>query len=135
MSASTRPSTGRVPHSRTRACSRRAAKPGDAGRAAALLADAKATAEALGMAALLREMREAAAASPVRPTLVPRPVAAELRADRFGWTLVFDGVEARIPDSKGMAYLAHLLSAPAEHVSAVDLAGVPSGADAGERLD
>jgi hypothetical protein len=114
---------------------RRRAKPGDSARAAALLADAQATAEALGMAALLREMREEAAVLPARPALVPRPATAELRADGYGWTLVFDGVEARVPDSKGMAYLAQLLAAPAEHVSAVDLAGVPSGGDAGERLD
>jgi len=87
------------------------------------------------MAALLREMREEAAVSPVRPMPVPRPATAELRADRYGWTLVFDGVEARVPDSKGVVYLAHLLAVPAEHVSAVDLAGVPSGGDAGERLD
>ncbi len=112
----------------------RRAKPGDAERAAVLLADAHATAEAFGMAALLREMREEAAV-PARPALVPRPSTAELRADRYGWTLVFEGVEARVPDSKGMVYLAHLLAAPAEHVSAVDLAGVPSGGDAGERLD
>jgi hypothetical protein len=113
---------------------RRRAKPGDAERAAVLLADAQATAEAFGMVALLREMREEAAV-PERPALVPRPSTAELRADRYGWTLVFEGVEARVPDSKGMVYLAHLLAAPAEHVSAVDLAGVPSGGDAGERLD
>jgi tetratricopeptide (TPR) repeat protein len=113
----------------------RRGKPGDEERAAVLLADARATAEALGMAALLREMREEAAVSPVRPTLVPRPVAAELRADRYGWTLVFDRIEVRVPDSKGMLYLAHLLAAPGEHVSAVDLAGIPVGGDAGERLD
>jgi hypothetical protein len=112
----------------------RRAKPGDAERAAALLADAHATAETLGMAALLREMREEDAV-PARPALVPRPATAELRADRYGWTLVFDGVEARVPESKGVGYLAHLLAAPAEHVSAVDLAGIPSGGDAGERLD
>src|SRR5262249_21174373 len=67
--------------------------------------------------------------------LVPRPVTAELRADRYGWTIVFDRVEARVPDSKGMVYLARLLAAPGEHVSAVDLAGIPSGGDAGARLD
>ena len=106
---------------------------GDAERAAVLLADAR-HCRAFGMAALLREMREEAAV-PARPALVPRPSTAELRADRYGWTLVFDGVESRVPDSKGMVYLAHLLAAPAEHVSAVDLAGVPSGGDAGERLD
>src|SRR5262245_44769500 len=114
---------------------RRRAKPGDAERATALLADAHHTAEALGMVALLREMRAQDAASPARPTLVPRPATAELRAERYGWTLVFDGVEARVPDSKGLVYLAHLLAAPAEHVSAGDLAGIPSGGDSGERLD
>jgi hypothetical protein len=113
---------------------RRRATPGDAERAAALLADAHATAQALGMVALLREMREEDAV-PARPAVVPRRATAELRADRYGWTLVFDGVEARVPDSKGVVYLAHLLAAPAEHVSAVDLAGVPAGGDAGERLD
>src|SRR5262249_34687645 len=92
------------------------------------------TAEALGMAALLREMREEAFV-PARPPGVARPATAELRADRYGWTLVFDGVEARVPDSKGVVYLAHLLAAPAEHLSAVELAGTPSGGDAGERLD
>jgi hypothetical protein len=86
------------------------------------------------MAALLREMREEAVV-PTRPAGVPNAATAELRADRYGWTLVFDGVEARVPDSKGVVYLAHLLGAPAEHLSAVDLAGVPSGGDAGERLD
>jgi hypothetical protein len=113
---------------------RRRAKPGDAERAAALLVDAHATAERLGMAALLREMREEDAV-PARPAAVSRPVAAELRADRYGWMLVFDSVEGRVPDSKGMVYLAHLLAAPGEHVSAVDLAGIPAGGDAGERLD
>ena len=68
---------------------RRRAKPGDAERAAVLLADAHATAEALGMAALLREMREGDAV-PTRPAAVPRPVTAELRAERYGWTLVFE---------------------------------------------
>ena len=72
---------------------------------------------------------------PVRPAAVPRPVTAELRADGYGWTIVFDGVEASVPDAKGMVYLAHLLAAPGEHVSAADLAGIPSGGDAGERLD
>ena len=48
---------------------------------------------------------------------------------------MFDRVEARVPDSKGMVYLAQLLAAPGEHVSAVDLAGIPSGGDAGEQLD
>jgi hypothetical protein len=48
---------------------------------------------------------------------------------------VFDRVEARVPDTKGMSYLAHLLAAPGEHVRAADLAGIPSGGDAGERLD
>ena len=114
---------------------RRRAGPGDAERAAVLLAEAHATAEALGMAALLREMREEAAQPPPRPASARRSATAELCADRYGWTLVFDGLEARVPDSKGLAYLAHLLAAPAEHVRAVDLAGVPSGGDAGERLD
>ncbi len=86
------------------------------------------------MAALLREMREEAAV-PVRPAAVPRPVTAELRADGYGWTIVFDGVEASVPDAKGMVYLAHLLAAPGEHVSAVDLAGVPVRWRSGERLD
>ena len=113
---------------------RRRANPGDEERAASLLADAHATAEALGMAALLREMREEDAV-PARPVLVPRPVTAELHADRYGWTIMFDRVEARVPDSKGMVYLAQLLAAPGEHVSAVDLAGIPSGGDAGEQLD
>jgi hypothetical protein len=62
-------------------------------------------------------------------------VTAELRVDQYAWTIVFDRVEARVPDSKGMVYLAHLLAAPGEHVSAADLAGIPSGGDAGERLD
>jgi hypothetical protein len=113
---------------------RRRARPGDAERAAGLLADAHATAEALGMVALLREMREEGAV-PARPAPLARPTTAELREEGYGWTLVFEGVEARVPDSKGLVYLAHLLAAPAEHVSAVDLAGIPSGADAGERLD
>src|SRR4029077_4355586 len=113
---------------------RRRAKPGDTERAEGLLADAHPTAQAPAMTALLREMREEPAV-PARSAPVARSATAELRADRYGWTLVFDGVESRVPDSKGMAYLAHLLAAPAEHVSAVDLAGVPSGGDAGERLD
>ena len=91
---------------------RQRGKPGDEERAAVLLADAHATAEALGMAALLREIREEDAV-PVRPAAVPRLVTAELRADGYGWTIVFDGVEASVLDAKGMVYLAHLLAAPA----------------------
>src|SRR5262249_48139947 len=52
---------------------RRRGKPGDEERAVVLLADARVTAEALGMAALLREMQEEDAV-PARPALVPRPV-------------------------------------------------------------
>ena len=105
----------------------------DAERAAALLAQAHALAEALGMAALLRQMREGPApgarAEPVRT------MAAELRRDSYGWALAFDGAAARLPDSRGMHYLARLLAVPGVHQAATELAGVPPGQDAGEWLD
>src|SRR5262249_7694461 len=110
-------------------------RPGDAERAAVLLAEARSTAEALGMAGLLRELREEAVEPPPRPASAPRSATAELCADGYGWTLVFDGIEARVPHSKGVAYLAHLLAAPAQHRSAGDLAAGADGGDAGERLD
>jgi hypothetical protein len=52
----------------------------------------------------------------------PITTANVFRRDRDVWTLVFDGVEARLPDAKGLRDLRTLLASPHVEVSATSLA-------------
>lgn len=100
--------------------------PGDRERAAVLLEQSIATARALGMAALEREMadedpalntgRHERAAEAVR--------AATLRREGEYWTVEFDQTRVRIRDTKGMRYLGRLLADPGREFHALDLVGL-----------
>jgi hypothetical protein len=43
------------------------------------------------------------------------------------WTIIYEGALFRLRDSKGLRYLAHLLSHPGEHIRAGDLIAVAGG--------
>lgn len=73
-------------------------------------------------AALLARLRKSA------PLGAPRPAA--LRADGRGWTISFDNTLARIPASKGMAYLAELVRNPGAERHALDLVDRVEGVSA-----
>jgi hypothetical protein len=115
--------------------------PGDAARAAALLADARATAEALGMTRL--RARFATTAPPVRPSA--DAVRAAMQREGEYWTIRFGDQAVRLKDTKGIHHLATLLRHPGHELHALDLAGggdaspdttpIADRGDAGELLD
>jgi hypothetical protein len=53
------------------------------------------------------------------------------RKDGAHWTIVYEGVVLRLPNTAGMCLLAHLLSHPREQFPATLLAGAPDDVPAG----
>jgi tetratricopeptide (TPR) repeat protein len=120
---------------------------GDAERARTLGQDAERLARELGMEGLLRRLE----ARPAAPAAGPKAVeeSASLRHEGDFWTLAYAGTVIRLKDSKGVAYLVHLLRHPGHEFHALDLGGDESGdgapssegltvaadSDAGEVLD
>ncbi|MEO8247467.1 MAG: AAA family ATPase [Chloroflexota bacterium] len=103
---------------------RRRGAAGDAGRAAELTVVARATAERLGMVALLATLDGASqSAAPIRPS----PARATFRREGEYWTVEFESGAVRVRDAKGMQYLARLLAQPGQELHALDLAGTESG--------
>jgi hypothetical protein len=133
--------------------------PGDRERAAALAAQALATAREVGMKPLEEDVLELqstarlAEAENVAPTREgPSRLAASAVFRREGdfWTIAYEGTRLRLKDAKGLQYIAHLLRHEGQEFHAADLAaggeteperGSDAGAivaglgDAGERLD
>ncbi|WP_051173861.1 ATP-binding protein [Amycolatopsis orientalis] len=94
----------------------------DATTAATILSEVDREAAALGMrqvAARVKETREGARAPAARP--------AEFRRDEAVWTLCFDGVTTRLPDSKGLRDLHFLLGRPGSEVPSVRLLAPEGG--------
>ncbi|MFD6069870.1 MULTISPECIES: ATP-binding protein [Amycolatopsis] len=89
---------------------------GDAAAAAALLSEVTEEATALGMRPVVARMTKAR--EETRAQAAPR---AEFRRDDAVWTLHFDGVTTRLPDSKGLRDLHFLLGRPGSEVPAVRL--------------
>jgi hypothetical protein len=91
---------------------RRRAAPGDAARAERLLEEATALRARLGLehAAPAKELAAAASAAE-----------GELAIDGRGWTVRFAAHEARVPDGRGMRYLAMLLERPEQELHVLDL--------------
>src|SRR5262249_10967017 len=91
---------------------------GDRDRAAALVAAARETAQACGMAALLSEL----AADGVRPAAVaPSPgegsvLEATLRQEAQYWTIAYGHDAIRLKDTKGLVFLHTLLQRPGQDV-------------------
>jgi hypothetical protein len=129
--------------------------PGDAERAAALVATARDTAAACGMSVLLEDI--AAAEAPPEPAAVlpsaaaPPPsaggtIAAELHRDVEFWTIRCGADAFQLKDSKGLRFLQTLLQQPGREVHVLDLSAEPAepggptarqagAGDAGELLD
>jgi hypothetical protein len=134
-----RPWTAHARHDLARLLRSRAL-PGDRARAAELDALAHETARAIGMTALERQLssqtdRAAAPASVVASS-------GEFLREGEYWTASLGAEPVRIRDSKGMGYLARLLSRPGQEIHALDLvqggstgSAFPSGGDAALRGD
>lgn len=95
---------------------------GDLERAASLERAALATARQLGMVALVRRLSPDGRAD----SSAVRPVASGAHTGRFQregefWTIVYGIDTFRLRDSKGLHYLARLLSQPSREVLALDL--------------
>ncbi|MFJ8916467.1 ATP-binding protein [Amycolatopsis sp. NPDC102389] len=89
---------------------------GDMTAAVTLLSEVAGEATALGMRQVVARAARARedARTPAAPT-------AEFRRDEAVWTLRFDGVTTRLPDSKGLRDLHFLLGRPGSEVTAVRL--------------
>src|SRR5262245_6067516 len=133
--------------------------PGDRERAAALAAQALATAHEVGMKSLEAKVVELRAAAGLGEEPSTEPVAkgppapaasAVFRRDGDVWTIAYEGKGLRLKDAKGVQYIARLLRHPGAEFHCADLAaggetesarGGDAGAiaaglgDAGERLD
>jgi AAA ATPase-like protein len=92
----------------------------DREHAGALLDEALATAEALGMTVLADRIRGA------RGPSVPACV---FRREGEYWTIAFEGSQFRLKDERGLAYIARLLARPNEQIHVLELtaAGSPAG--------
>jgi tetratricopeptide (TPR) repeat protein len=118
---------------------RRAA--GDAGRAATLIAEARAAAERLGLAVLRERLaaleRPGAASHPPPPA--PTGVAFSLAREGEYWTVSAQGATCRLKGSRGLEMLAELVANPGRefHVLALTGTGGESAdtGDAGALLD
>jgi hypothetical protein len=111
-----------------------AAVRGPAARALAVLARAAgddAAAERWG--ALAQQLAARAGVSAWAAEGPPRDRGARLVKDGDGWVVDFDGVSARVRDSKGMRDIAELLARPGRAIAALDLvaAGSPTVAQPG----
>ncbi|WJK42566.1 AAA family ATPase [Solwaraspora sp. WMMA2056] len=94
--------------------------PGDARRAAELLAEVAREAEAIGMSHLVRQARDDRMAVPVTDV----PDDAEPGVFRFDgqvWELGYEGRTVHVPDAKGLRDLYHLVSRPGQEVPAARL--------------
>jgi tetratricopeptide (TPR) repeat protein len=116
-----RPFVARTQLALARALHTRAAG-GDGDEAATLVAEARATAAALGMHALVDRIDDVPAPVTV-PVVASAMTTAVLRRDADGWIVTLDGHEARLRDARGLGYLSTLLAHPEREFHALDLEG------------
>src|ERR671923_301802 len=98
---------------------------GDAGPAAAMLAEARRLAEDLDLERMVRRVdARASAEGPVR-----RPTGIGARFAREGefWTIAYAGKTMRLRDVKGLRYIAFLLAAPGTDVHVLELVAAAEG--------
>jgi len=100
-------------------------QPGDAGRARALLDEALATADALGMRPLLQRIGELAARL-TSATADPAPRPVSLAPNRFAhdgdlWNIAYAGQSCSLKDARGLSFLAMLLRHPRHEFHALEL--------------
>src|SRR5262249_31167196 len=105
--------------------------PGDREKAAALAAQALATAREVGMKPLEADVLklQAAAALVEGERVAPLPEASSMpaasavfRRDGDVWTIAYEGKDLRLKDAKGVQYIARLLRRPGEELHCADLA-------------
>jgi tetratricopeptide (TPR) repeat protein len=98
--------------------------PGDAARAADLLAEARAIAAAIGMAGLERKLAALAGPSPGSTRDVATSPAGHgvFRCEGDYWTIAYAGRTVRVRDGRGVRYLAQLLRHPGQEIPATLLA-------------
>jgi len=114
----------RVQVARARLCAASAAPE----TATAAIANARRTAERLGLSRALRDLGPAGEARAARPT--PR---AYLQRQGDYWTVGWGEATARLKDTKGLNYLAQLLVNPGVERHVLDLVTTMEGDGAGER--
>jgi hypothetical protein len=114
----------------------------DRGRALELLEQASAAASAIGMAALVEEIRAlqpagaggGASTQRVVDAAAPERSSNVFRREGEYWTVVYDGTVVRLKDSKGLRHLARLLTDPGREFHVTDLeANEASGPPPGRR--
>jgi hypothetical protein len=99
------------------------------GRAAELAAEALATAHARGLVRIAAQAQQIldrlprGDSAPAAPPAPPAPATGALfRKEGQYWTIAFDGIDARLKDGRGLAYIAHLLRHPGRELHTLDLA-------------
>lgn len=106
---------------------------GDGARAAALLSEAEAIAEPLGLvlaqqrAQEVRQATELPAAPALEPVSLGATEAASLRREGDIWTLALGGRLLRLRDAKGLRHLALLLANPGVEFHSLDLVAAGEG--------
>ena len=103
----------------------------DLARAAQLLARVRAESEDLGMVALLAQLEREGGEVPRTRAASAAPVEHRFHREGEYWLVEFDGNSVRVRDTKGMRYLARLLSEPGRELHVLDLVGAPGPDQAG----
>ena len=102
----------------------------DQARAADLLARARADAEDMGMLALWKQLiAEGDSSAETGPSADKVPSVHTFRREGDYWLVEFEGPALRIRDTKGMQYLARLLTDPGRELHVLDLAGTSTSAN------
>jgi hypothetical protein len=113
-------------------------RPDDLARAAALLAAATATAEALSLEHSLRRLRaeRERPGDPVPAVAAPdAPVRYDLRQEGELWSLTCNGRVARLKDGRSIRTLARLVASPDQEFHVLDLVGGDEAAGPGDAID
>jgi tetratricopeptide (TPR) repeat protein len=114
---------------------------GDREHGMRLLAEARATAEELGLGRLRQRIAQIAPPLPVETPSATSEQSAILRCDGQHWTVGMGGHTVQLKDGPGLAYLAALVRAPGREFHVLDLSVGTDAArqayasDAGELLD
>jgi hypothetical protein len=112
---------------------------GDAERARALFASARAMAERLGMSGLLRLIdaragQLAGAGSAPKIERAAGTASFSLASEGEYWTLAYGGATFRLKDSLGLQYLARLVAEPGRELHVLDLAGGRAEGGSGDAI-
>ncbi len=100
---------------------------GDDDRGAVLLEEARAAADDLGMVMLQRRIASLQGGAAPVPVVGVIPVEATFRREGEYWSVVYEGDAFRLRDSKGLSYIARLLSSPGRELHALDLIASDGG--------